>query len=595
MQHTSDPAGISTDVSDPLATDELSDPVTYKCSSVKNDEISDDEEGYVFNDCSDGTSSKQLHQDSSDQSIGGEGAVHDNLRSSTETKDCVPDAIVSTLEKACSVQRNEIFIPVQDIQLPTANMLCHVLLENKESQREENNQMLHGTTPDGIESDAIDPLAMDDLFHVKEENIDPLKEENEVLHGTAPDGIERDAIDPLAIDDLPTSTENGQLIQNQAMAMDSMTKAVDLPASERASASFALLEPKNTASNLKKERKVMGKDIEKCGAHLSDKITSCSIPDDGQLHSKSKHVSKIIGNRATMTLAGETSSCDNPNSIKFFRVTDSRKTSNEAVMRENKEMSTSMIKNPGKRAISNDNSNRCFDCGDAFNAENDLIKHLKIHFGSSNVDIHANLTIGNDLALKTLGSGGETNCSHRPTSSKSLNKLICKRKGMRQNGNGLFKANFGGTREKKKVREVRKSFTVDGTSCTDSSHSAKKPYSCNECEQSFSNKHCLVRHVRTHTKEKPYSCIECEKSFSKKSNLVQHIRTHTKEKPYSCGECEKSFSRKSHLVNHPPENATSGNPASGNPAPGKPAPNPAIRGEQDVYRTTAEEYLLLGY
>ncbi|XP_046408535.1 uncharacterized protein LOC124173055 [Ischnura elegans] len=57
------------------------------------------------------------------RSIGGEGAVHDNLRSSTDTKDCVRDAVVSTSEKACSVQPNEIFIAVPDIQLPTANML----------------------------------------------------------------------------------------------------------------------------------------------------------------------------------------------------------------------------------------------------------------------------------------------------------------------------------------------------------------------------------------------------------------------------------------------------------------------------------------
>ncbi|XP_046407969.1 uncharacterized protein LOC124172573 [Ischnura elegans] len=81
--------------------------------------------------------------------------------------------------------------------------LCHVKVDNKESQKEENNEMLLGRAPDGIESDAIDPLAMDDLFHVKEESIDPLREENgEVLHGTAPDGIKSDAIDPLAIDDL---------------------------------------------------------------------------------------------------------------------------------------------------------------------------------------------------------------------------------------------------------------------------------------------------------------------------------------------------------------------------------------------------------
>ncbi|XP_046407650.1 uncharacterized protein LOC124172276 [Ischnura elegans] len=68
MLYTSDPAGISTDVSDPLATDELSNAVTYKCPSVKEDHISDDEDRYRLNDCTDGASSKLIHQDISGQS-----------------------------------------------------------------------------------------------------------------------------------------------------------------------------------------------------------------------------------------------------------------------------------------------------------------------------------------------------------------------------------------------------------------------------------------------------------------------------------------------------------------------------------------------
>ncbi|XP_046405095.1 uncharacterized protein LOC124170418 [Ischnura elegans] len=423
MLHIRNLAGNSTDVSDPLATD--------------------------------------------DMCVAGEGAVDDNFKSSPDTKDGVQDAVVGTAQVAYSVQPAEIFIPVPDIQLPTANML-------------------------------------------------------------------------------PTSMENGELIQNQTMAMESMTEAVDHPTSERASALFTLLEQKTRASNSRKGRKVMDEDIESCGTLVADKITSCSIPGDGQFHSKSRHVSKIRGNRETMTVAGQTNGCDNRDTIEFFRVTDSRKSGHEAAMRENKEMSTSMIKNPRKLAKSKDNSYRCFNCGDAFNAKNDLIEHLKIHFGSGILDIDANLTIRKDLALKPLVSRGETNSSYQSTSSKSLNKLICKRQGMRQNGNGVFKANFGGTREKN-VREVRKSFTADGASCRDSPHSAKKHYSCNECEQPFSNKSCHIRNNCIHAKEKPHSCGECEKSFSRKSHLIDHIRTHTKEKPYSCGECEKSFSLRSSL------------------------------------------------
>ncbi|XP_046407398.1 uncharacterized protein LOC124172039 isoform X1 [Ischnura elegans] len=231
----------------------------------------------------------------------GEGAVHDNLRSSTETKDYVRDAIVSTSEVVGSVQPNEIFILAPDIQLPTANMLCQVQVENKESQREENNQMLHGTTPDGIESDAIDLLAtFDNLCHLQVENKESQrKENNQMLHGTTPDGIESDAIDPLTTNNLPISNENGEFIENLAMAVESTAEASVLPAPERSqrkasSASYPLalrdvrtdqsygrLPPSNTVTLIQSEsgayhteegRNVIDKDLEKCGAFLDDML-----------------------------------------------------------------------------------------------------------------------------------------------------------------------------------------------------------------------------------------------------------------------------------------------------------------------------------
>ncbi|XP_046405067.1 zinc finger protein 37-like [Ischnura elegans] len=527
------------------------------------------------------------------RSIQGDEATDDKLGTPADTKDFIQNEIQGTSHLTHSVQRTEIYIPLPDSRQFRDNMLETVKEENEDPLSECNYPEMNTPDPDGISSKALDPLATEDLSGMATCGSPCVKADHfsddggGYAHSNSTDGatndlvsqasdqaqasmssqgeevdaegtgaieIDLDSVLVLAKDELspketdatePTVMENGELIQNRTMAMESMIEAEVSPASERALGLFTVHEPKIRASHSRKGRKVIDKDIKKCDILLAEKIT-CSNPNDGRVHSKSSFASKIRGDRATMTIAGETGCRNNADTIKFFK---NGKNGSKAAIQENKVKSTCMIKNPGKRASLRKESCHCFNCEDSFNAKYDLIKHHEIHFGSGNLDIDSNLSIGKDSSLKTFVSKRETKRSCQPI-SKSLNHLMSKRQEVRQEGNGLFKANFGGTKENKNVREVKRSFIVDGKSCTASRHTTKKSYSCSECEKSFPEKGSLVRQTRTLTKIKPHSCYECGKSFTQDSTLLNHIRTHTKEKPYSCNECDKSFSRNSNLVRH---------------------------------------------
>nr|XP_046259829.1 zinc finger protein Helios [Scatophagus argus]XP_046259830.1 zinc finger protein Helios [Scatophagus argus]XP_046259831.1 zinc finger protein Helios [Scatophagus argus]XP_046259832.1 zinc finger protein Helios [Scatophagus argus]XP_046259833.1 zinc finger protein Helios [Scatophagus argus] len=77
-----------------------------------------------------------------------------------------------------------------------------------------------------------------------------------------------------------------------------------------------------------------------------------------------------------------------------------------------------------------------------------------------------------------------------------------------------------------------------------------RPFQCNQCGVSFTQKGNLLRHLKLHTGEKPFKCPFCSYACRRRDALTGHLRTHAVGKPHKCNYCGRSYKQRTSLEEH---------------------------------------------
>ena len=75
-------------------------------------------------------------------------------------------------------------------------------------------------------------------------------------------------------------------------------------------------------------------------------------------------------------------------------------------------------------------------------------------------------------------------------------------------------------------------------------------YECNQCDNQFSFKSVLTKHIKNVHEGIKYACNQCDQKFTQQSTLKVHIQSIHEGIKYACDQCNQQFTQKSKLSLH---------------------------------------------